>query len=175
MKPWIRWILATIFLAAAIHLLAVWSFPSVIMTLAGRVISKKAQGVNVIYHSPPVDVQNNEVVMQSPDLLYSSFVFDLAQTPVRITAPVPDTYWSLSLYDMTTTNFYVLNDRMASGQSVDVLLVDKNTTPPASETARIVVSPTTRGVGLLRTLVPDGDRLPALIKMQKAAVCTSGK
>ena len=40
---------------------------------------------------------------------------------------MPDTYWSVSVFDADTDNIYVLNDRQAKNGSVDFVLTGPDT------------------------------------------------
>ena len=156
MKSWFRWILLTLALAVVFHLLTVTVFPRAIMVLAFKRILKNADTeINTLIHAPRVTVDSRRVVKPSPDLLYSICVYDVAEKPLRITAPVPDTYWSISFYQTNTDNFYVLNDRQVKSSTVDVVLVGPDMALPRVEKAQVVVTPTNKGVFLLRSLIED--------------------
>ena len=74
------------------------------------------------------------VVMPSPDLLYATCRMDLSQGPLRIQAdPKTPRYWSIALYASNSDNFFVLNDRQANGQPVDLWLVGPHS-PVATDT-----------------------------------------
>lgn len=172
MKTWLRWIVLTLALAVVFHLLTVTLFPRVIMALAiQRILNRSGSEVNTLVHSTRVTVDSRHVVKPSPDLLYSICVYDVGEKPLRITAPVPDTYWSISFYQTNTNNFYVINDRQAKSNPVDIVLVGPDMAVPRVENAQVVVAPTDKGVFLLRSLIKDEDKLGDLIKIQKLATC----
>jgi len=174
MKAWIPWIVATLVLAAIFHLATVMAIPHLVMKTAHKRILKRAGSqVNTLIHSPRVTVESRTVVRPSPDLLYSVCVYDVSEKPLQITAPVPDTYWSLSFYQPNTDNFYVLNDRQAKTNPVEIVLVGPNMRVPDIANAEIVVAPTEKGIFLLRTLIMDEDKLENLIWIQKKASCKS--
>jgi len=69
---------------------------------------------NTILHAPRPTSRSRGVVRPSPDMLYSICVYDLSAAggAVRVsTHDMPETYWSVSLFDVDTNNFYALNDR----------------------------------------------------------------
>src|SRR6266481_5597223 len=123
-------------------------------TAAG--ISKRA-AANTILHAPRPNANSRGVVRPSPDMLYSICVYDLgaAGGAVRVsTHDMPETYWSVSLFDVDTNNFYALNARQAKAGAADFLL----TAPGASVGSAhlpVVVPPTDRGIVLFRTLIND--------------------
>src|SRR5260370_36720622 len=110
-----KWIAATLLVAVAVLGARVLLLPRLIMirTMAG--ITKLAS-INTILHAPRPTSRSRGVVRPSPDLLYSICVYDLssADGAVRVYAyDMPETYWSVSVFDANTDNFYVLNDRQA--------------------------------------------------------------
>jgi len=172
MKPWIRWIVATLILALIFHLATVMAIPRLAMKTAHqRILERAGSRLNTLLHSPRVTVDSRNVVKPSPDLLYSLCVYDVSEKPLRITAPVPDTYWSLSFYQTNTDNFYVLNDRRAKTNPVEIVLVGPKMAVPNVANAEVVVAPTTKGIFLLRSLIMDEDKLADLIRIQKMARC----
>ena len=106
---------------------------------------------------PMTDHTQRRVVMPSPDLLYAICSYDLATRPLRLRAdPKLPTYWSIALYAANSDNFFVLNDRQAGGQPVDLLLVGPGgaTPPDLAKGTRVVATPSARGLVLMRVLVP---------------------
>ena len=155
-KSW-KWIAATLLVAAVVHGASMFLLPRLIMlrTMAG--IAKQTAGINTILHSPRADWHSRGVVRPSPDLLYSICVYDLdaAGGAVRVsTHDMPKTYWSVSVFDADTNNFYALNDRQASTGAADFVL-----TAPGKSTGAgrlpVIATPTGRGIVLFRTLVND--------------------
>jgi len=172
MKTWFRWVILTVALAIIFHFLTVILFPRVIMALAfQRILNRSDSEINTLVHSPRVTVNSRHVVKPSPDLLYSICVYDVSEKPLRITATVPDTYWSISFYQTNTDNFYVLNDRQAKSNPVNIVLVGPGMAAPRAENAQVVVAPTNKGVFLLRSLIENEDKLGDLINTQRLATC----
>lgn len=172
MRRWMACSLTVLVAAAVINAALVFSFPWLVMRVAHRKISERAGGVNVVVHNPPTTAEHNPIVNSSPDLLYSACAFDLAKGPVRFRARVPATYWSISGYDAETNNFFSVNNEGARAGSLDLVLAGPGSTAPDAGTARVVVSPSMRGVVLFRTLVPMADKMGELVRVQREAVCT---
>ena len=83
-------------------------------------------GKNQTYFPAPVTASSRDIVLPSPDLLYSVCVFDVSQGPVRVTAnPQLKSYWSVALYAANSDNFFVINDRKAGDKPVDLWLVSE--------------------------------------------------
>jgi len=162
------WILATLVVAGIVHVASVMATPHVIMQVTMRAIGQG--GVNVMRFGKRPTAESRGVVRPSPDLLYASCVYDLSNGPVRVTASgMPDTYWSVSLFDADTNNFYVLNDRQAKTGAVDFTIVppDQDRQPVGT----VVRAPTRRGLVLFRTLIDDEKRVAAIDRARRSAAC----
>lgn len=165
MRRRLAWIAVTLALAACVHLLTVKAVPYFVMIFLGE-----SEGeLNTLTHAEPVTSDSRTVVMPSPDMLYSACGYNLTDGPLRITAPVPDTYWSMSLYALNTDNFYVINDRQIGSKHLDAVLVSKGETYPAREGQLVIEAPVDFGAVLFRILIDDRDRLDELIEYQKQA------
>jgi uncharacterized membrane protein len=164
------WIAATLVVAAVVHVASVWALPRIIMGRTMAVIAKNA-GVNTIAHGHRPDARARGVVRPSPDLLYSTCVFDLdaAGGALRVHARgMPRTYWSVSAFDAATDNFFVANDRKA-GDAIDFVIV----APGRSVDTRlpVVTAPGTRGLVLFRTLINDESKVAAIDRARRTAAC----
>ena len=124
-------------------------------------------GINVALPAPRADASARTVVRPSPDLLYTACVFDLAEGPLHITAPVQDGYVSVSGFGADSSNFFAVNDRSAQrdaeGHKHFDLLLTRGESVSAPVGARVIISPSTRGLVLFRSLIPDEAALPQLI------------
>lgn len=162
---WLPWILATLVVAMAVHVGSVWVLPHVVMS---RALAQMG-AVNAIHFGRRADASARGVVRPSPDLLYSSCPFDLSRGPLRVRAPVPrGSYWSVSLFDAWTNNFYVLNDRQAHGW-VDFILVGPH--QDKQPLGHVVRAPTEHGLVLFRTLIDDENNFAALDAARRQATC----
>lgn len=159
-RLWFYRVLALLTTAVLVHLAAVWAVPRIIM----RVLMEGplAQSLNIHNRAgfaPPVTAASRQVVMPSPDLLYSVCAYDLSAGPLRVQAdPKLDTYWSVALYSARSDNYFVLNDRKAAGKPVDLWLVSEGanaTANPIPQGSEVVVSPSTKGFLLMRVLTRD--------------------
>ncbi|MES2883385.1 MAG: DUF1254 domain-containing protein [Pseudomonadota bacterium] len=124
------------------------------------------QGINVALPAPRADASARTVVRPSPDLLYTACVFDLSDGPLHVTAPVQDGYVSVSGFGADSSNFFAVNDRSAQsdteGRKHFDLLLTRGGSVSAPVGARVIVSPSTRGLVLFRSLIPDEAALPKL-------------
>ena len=170
-KSW-KWIAATLLVAAAVHGASLYLLPRLIMmrTMAGMA---KSAGTNTMQYGQRTTSRSRTVVRPSPDMLYSICVYDLgaADGALRIhTNDMPETYWSVSLFDADTNNFYALNDRQARTGAADFLLV-----PAGAIVERgglpVVRAPTSRGIVLFRTLVNDETHVAEIDAARHHAAC----
>lgn len=172
MKRWLYRILATLALAALFHVLTVMAFPRAVMVALAWKAKDQNLSTNVFYHQPRVTAESRTVIRPSPDLLYSACAYDVSKSPLRFSAAVPDTYWSLSFFASNTDNFFVINDREVKGNLVDVILVGPGMPYKNPGNARVVFSPTSRGVAIIRILITDENKIEELTTIQKQASCT---
>lgn len=175
-SAWLKKIILFVLIAAAVHLLAIWSLPRLIMfrVMHGPMASAIG-GWNKPMFPAQSDASSRTIVAPNPDLLYALCLIDLRNGPVHVTAdPRLDTYWSIALYANNSDNYFVLNDQAAGGKPVSLWLTAANTSTPAAG-AQIVSSPSNTTLLLMRVLVnhaaKDFERLDAA---RKTLRCESG-
>jgi len=166
------WIAATLVVAVVFHVFTVRAYPFYVMVkLAAK--NSSSQAPNQIVHKPLPTEDSRLVVRPSPDLLYSACSYNIIEAPLRISAKVPDTYWSVSIFAANTDNFFVVNDRQIEGDRVHIILAAEGTPHSESQTFTMVEAPTPLGVVIFRMLVTDRDRIDEFIEIQKQAECES--
>jgi len=143
----------TLVLAAIVHVAAVRIYPSAIM-----LAFEARYEPNRVFHVPEVTAGKLRIVRPSPDLLYSLAVFDLSEGPIRVTAPVPGSYVSLSMYGSNTDNFYVTSDSQLADSGFDVVLIGPHDPEPGLAETVIVRAPGETGVIVFRYFIGDGSR-----------------
>ena len=158
-------------LAVVFHVMTVMFYPTGCLLALSMKGKKEGRQVNTMVHAPRVTAASRHVVRPSPDLLYSICAYDVSEAPLRITASVPDTYWSLSLYASNTDNFFVVNDRQVPSKEMEIILIGPDMAAPKEETAQVAVSPSERGVALIRMLVTGEDQFAHIQSIQRQARC----
>lgn len=168
-RRWAFPLLAGALLALAAYQAALVATPRVLMRAAlSRV--EALGGVNVWRHPPMAGAAARTIVRPSPDLAYSSCVFDLNGGPVAIeVAPVPAPYWSLSIFDSRTDVAFVRNNRDSRGGPIRIVLALAGQTVPAGLEPVRVDGP--RGIALIRVLVESRDRYPLIDRARRASRC----
>jgi uncharacterized membrane protein len=163
------WLAATLLVAGAVQVASVYALPHLIMARTMTGISRNA-GINKMAHGPRPTAASRGVVRPSPDLLYSTCVYDLDTGPEHVHARgMPKTYWSVSLFDAETNNFYVVNDRQAKDGSVDFFIAAPRQAAPLGGV--VVRSPSTKGLVLFRTLIDDEAHFAAIDAARRHAMC----
>lgn len=157
MKRWIRLGVVTLGLTAGLHVLIVWLIPHAITFAFVRGVTRQI-GYNTVFAPPLPTHESRSVVAPSPDLLYAVCVFDVSAGPVHIAARRPQGYWSLSLYDGNSDNFFRTNDNEIKGDTVELILTRgpaDAATKARFPSATYVETPRATGVMLSRILVLD--------------------
>jgi uncharacterized membrane protein len=156
MKRWLGPVLVMLAVAAAAHAAALHFAPSLIMSRAMAALAERGVALHRFTQPARITPQTQQVVRSSPDLYYALCRYDLggAGAQVALTMAAWPDYQSLSFFDARTDNFATLR---GSGKAVSVTLL-----PPGSPTAQgAIVSPTTKGVILIRRLAPSASDFAA--------------
>jgi uncharacterized membrane protein len=168
MRRALVWGLGILAGAALVHVAAVAALPYGIM---GRVLAglSAQAGANTFVHPPLATHESRTVVRPSPDLAYSSAVFDVSEHPLHVTVPLSAPYASLSGFASNTDNFFALNDQTAGGDPIDVVIVGPGTKRSGLEGRRVIESPSDRGVLLVRRVVPSAADFAAIDAIRRTA------
>lgn len=163
-----HWLLCVVLGAAAVHVAALAALPYVVM---GRLVleQKRDAGKNVFAHSALPTADWRERVRPSPDLAYSSAVFDVRERPLHVVVPVTAPYTALSGFALNTDNFFVMTDREADGPDIDVVLVGPSTPRDGLEGQRLVEAPSDIGILLVRRVVPTGTAFASIDDARRQA------
>lgn len=159
----------TVVVAAISHVAVIVAAPYVLMRGAMARISRDGTSINAWNHAPRVSETSRRIVRPSPDLAYSSCVYDLSSGPVRVTAAAWDDYMSVSAFAENSDNFFVINDRQAPN-GVDFILIRAGEPKPDGP-ATVVESPSTTGIILQRRIAPTEERFAQADAARKADVC----
>ena len=155
------WTLGALAGAALVHVAAVALLPYAIMWRVLGGLGAQA-GENAFVHPPLATAESRAIVRPSPDLAYSSAVFDVSGRPLRIEVPLTPPYTSVSGFATNTDNFFAVNDRSAEADGIDVVLVGPSTPRAGLAGRRVIESPSDRGVLLVRRVVPSVEAFPAI-------------
>ena len=159
----LSWLVITLAQAALLHFAAVWYLPRVISLVSARKLLGFSGRWNVLgYRGLPM--AGRRALTSNPDMATAFGVYDATESPVRIACVLPDgdNYWSISLYGWNTDNFYVVNDRTAPAKEFDLIIVSSRcqyggSQDGASQHEAVVLSPSKKGVVMVRMVVRDRD------------------
>jgi uncharacterized membrane protein len=96
--------------------------------------------------------------------------YDLSEGPVRISGETWPRYWSISFYQQNSDNYFVTNDQELEEQTFNFILglegqnIDSLTGTP-------VVSPTSKGIMLIRRFAANESDMPGILENQQALYC----
>jgi len=155
--------------AAVAHVAVIVTAPYVLMRGAMDRVSREGTRINVWNHAPRVSEASRRIVRPSPDLAYSSCVYDLSNGPIRVTAAAWDDYMSVSAFAENSDNFFVINDRQAPN-GVDFILI-RTGEPKPEGAAMVVESPSATGIILQRRVAATEERFAAADAARKGDVC----
>jgi uncharacterized membrane protein len=170
MKGRAKFIWTALFIALATHFAVLYAFPYALMSAAMTRVS--AGHVNQWRPGARVTEASRSIVKPSPDLAYSTCVFDLSQGPVEMRVGPWRSYWSLSLYQDNTDNFFVVDDREAH-DGADIIVLRAGMAAPAHTSAQVVQSPSSRGIALVRRLAPSLDDYNGALQAGRGDICAA--
>jgi uncharacterized membrane protein len=176
-RRWLTLSLATLALAAVLHVAFVWFLPHAIMQIFMSRLAGLASVNRVVAPPLPTDTSRT-VVTPSPDLLYGTCVFDITHGPVRVTLRPPSTYWSLALFDTNTDNVFKLNATDIESETAEIVLGSASDIAAVKAdfpSAKLVQPPHASGVMLARILVLDKSNMAEALAAQKSVSCDTIK
>jgi uncharacterized membrane protein len=162
--------LAALVLAAITHAVLIFAAPSFIMGVAIDRVGQSGRTVNQWLWRDSVSPAQRDIVQPSPDLAYGACAFDLQRGPVRIRIMPGADYVSLSLYADNTDNFFTINDAAMNTGPIEIALIGPGGRAPDGA-ARVVRSPSTRGLALERRLAPTAEAFAAADAVRREGVC----
>ncbi|MFN0119734.1 MAG: DUF1254 domain-containing protein [Blastocatellia bacterium] len=173
MKKLLPWIVATVALAALLHIISMWYLPQFLTARAvQRIYARRQTGVpvNTMTHGVLRVAGTDTVVRDNPDTVTSLAVYDLSARPLRVKCVIPpqDNYWSVSFFDWNTDNYRVINDRTAKAKEFEVVLVKPNSQYQQRGNEEVIVAPSARGIALIRMIVTDRNNKEELAKLSEA-------
>jgi uncharacterized membrane protein len=165
---------ATIILAAASFLIirsvTIHQAPKAVMANIEARIVQGAGSWNACYHNRVFGPRSGAARRANPDSIISSMAYDLSDGPVRVSGEVWPRYWSLSLYQQNSDNYFVVNDQQLPRPDFDYVIVREGTADTELVGTHIV-SPTEKGIMLIRRFAALESDMPAIIDNQTALYC----
>jgi len=168
MSGTLYWVLLTLALAVVLHLAAIWYFPRMVSRFSARKLLKFAGRWNTLGYRG-LATAGRRSLTTNPDVVTAFGVYDASRGPVRIACAVPpwDNYWSISLFAWDTDNFFVVNDRTARSKKFDLVITSRKDQYQGSEDEEVVVSPSKKGIVLVRIVIQDRDDPAELARLEE--------
>jgi uncharacterized membrane protein len=154
-------------IAVSFYYLTIWATPYYVQN---KFAEKSVGFVNTPRFGEQPNPENSRVVpLPNPDFLYSTIIYDLNDSVLKISGVVPDsTYWSISAYQENTTNYFVQNEEQVKAK-FEYYLAPEGSTSEALKNIpkeKIIYSPTTKGLILFRYLVSKAYPVKTLAELQ---------
>jgi uncharacterized membrane protein len=178
MRRKVFWIVATILLATIAHLCVILFAP---MVDIGRRMAafETAAPANTLRKVPPIGPGQSILVEPSPDISYAFCRFDISALPLKVSAPIPDSYWSVSVYSNTGENLYTINDAQTGVRRLELVIADASQSLPEGggivdlqEEATLYSSPVRQGLIVLRGFIPDRSQRRTIESIVESASCS---
>lgn len=155
---------------AATRTVVIKRAPEKVMERLETRFAKVAGGWNKCYHIRAYGPRKGSAKRANPDSIVSVMAYDLSNGPIRLSGPIWPDYWSLSLYQQNSDNFFVVNDQELGQAEFNLIITAKGQTPPRGD-GTVIVSPTEKGIMLVRRFAKDPSVMPAIHKNQDAMYC----
>lgn len=176
MKRFVVMVLVFSFAAILGHIFTLKTVPGLIMKKAMQSLQAKGLPMHKFVLGGRVTPQTQTVVRPAPDLVYSICLFDFSLTnkPLEIRAGFWADYGSVSFFDARTNNFATVRIG-ADGENADakIYLITKGIDKPTGSQggAQIIISPSERGLILIRRLAPTAEKYQQVQAVAKADLC----
>lgn len=165
LKHW----LVSVTITATLTVFCFFQFTPHILMLSFKTKAQMNDQIGKLTISPRAEAGKDEIVRMSPDLLYSSCVFDLSKGAYRITSPPADDYMSVSFFAHNSDNFFAINDKQ-SPEGFDLVLVKSGQILSVPDGATLVETDTPYGIILLRYYLGNKS-LASLDTFRQQATC----
>lgn len=158
---WLLWLMAGVLLGGIVHLVTMLVLPRTASHDAYARLTPIAP-VNAVAPIPQPSPQNATLPFMDPAFASAVCRYDLADGPIKLTAPVGAAYTSVSFYTRRGIAYYAINDRAAGRRTIELDLMttaQRSALPEDEEVTAadrlIVESPTSTGLIVLRALAPE--------------------
>jgi len=169
------WILGAVLLGGIVHLSTVLVMPQAATQDAYSRLLPVTPVNAMVPLAPPTA---GSAVMPFMDPAFAAAVcrYDLASGPIKLTAPLSQSYTSVTFYTRTSVAYYAINDRAAGRKAIelDLMTADQHAQVPEEEDVTaadrlIIESPTKTGLIVLRALAAE----PGLMAMARRAIAAA--
>lgn len=147
---------------------------TVMATIEARIV-QGAGDWNACNHNTVYGPRKNAARRANPDSIITSMAYDLSNGPVQVSGEIWPRYWSLSLYQQNSDNFFVVNDRHFNGPPLNgpefnFIITQEGQSADTGTTLKLI-SPTEKGIMLIRRFAAFETDMPAILENQAAMYC----
>ena len=161
MRRFMFWSLAIVLLAAAAHIVTSVFFPRLERedTVAALMSASKVNQLTVLED----EAKLKEVLRGVPaDMAFAICPYDISKKPISISAPLPGTYWAVSIFEPSGRNIYTLNDtQVGTDHFAAVIIQGEAKTAAEEDTSKregggiVIHTNESQGVVVIRAFVQD--------------------
>jgi len=174
---WLAWILAGLILGGIVHLSSVLILPSAAPQDAYSRLLPMTE-TNKMSLLPMPTPETAAVPFMDPAFASAVCRYDLSGGPLKLQAPISQSYISVSFYSRQGIAYYAVNDRAAGRRTIELELMtpqQRGQVPEDEEVTAadrlIIESPSPTGLIVLRALAPEPGQLPRMRGLLSAAQC----
>jgi hypothetical protein len=174
MRRWLFPMLIGLVLAVAGYQATLLATPYLLMGAAIKKIGS-AGPPNQFAFGPMATADRQPIVRPSPDLSYSTCVFDLSKGTVFIDVePIPGHYWSVSIFDARTDVAAVRSDRDTGGKAARLQLVREGWKAKHTIGYDMVSVPSDKSIALIRILLNNPNDFAKVDALRRKSRCGRG-
>jgi uncharacterized membrane protein len=177
MIRWLLLLLAGLLLGGIVHLVTMLVLPRTATQDAYARLAPTAD-INTMTPVPPASPQNTAIPYTDPAFAAAVCRYDLADGPIKFSAPISNAYTSVSFYTRNGVAYYAINDRAAGRRVIELTLMttEQREQLPEEEDVTaadrlIVEAPSPVGLIMLRALAPEPGMMPLMRTTVAAAKC----
>ncbi|WP_088346878.1 MULTISPECIES: hypothetical protein [Rhodomicrobium] len=172
------WLVASLFCAGIIHILAVFGVPYVASRDAWARLSRISSENHI--QVLPVAASNTPLPFMAPDIAYAFCRYDLSKNNVLVKTALGDPTWSIAVSGRHGENFYFISGAEAKRRELRLLLVPRSRLADEVSTERseegdeqiIVITPGLDGLVVLRAPIRGPSFAADTVKVLQGAECT---
>jgi uncharacterized membrane protein len=174
---WLLWLLAGLLLGGIVHLSTILLLPRTATRDAYARLSPITP-VNAFTLLPAPTPAQAAIPFMDPAFATAVCRYDLSNGSIKLTAPVSQSYTSVTFYTRNGIAYYAINDRAAGRRQIelDLMTTKQREALPAEEDVTsadrlIVESPSLTGLIVVRAFSPEPGLLQMASSMASAAQC----
>jgi uncharacterized membrane protein len=173
-RNWLLPVILGLIMAAVAWQSTILATPYALMSAAMTKIGQ-AGAVNQFRFAEMATPDNQPIVRPSPDLMYASCVFDVSDGPVLIDVePIPDSYWSVSIFDARTDVAKVVSVREQGNGPARLVLHKGDMQLEMAPGYEPVALKYDQGIALIRILLSDPGKYAEIDAIRRKSRCRPG-